>query len=322
MKAIVVRAFGGPEVLKLEDVPDLSPGSGQVLIRAKAIGVNPVDTYLRSGTTARRPPLPYTPGSDVAGVIEKVGSGVTAFKAGDRVYTHGVADGHGTYSELVLCPETTAHPLSAARTFQEGAAVGTPYATAWAALFQRAMARPAEWVLVHGGSGGVGVAAIQMARQAGLRIIATAGTEKGLALAREQGAHEVLDHTKAGYLDRVMTLTGGRGADIVLEMLANVNLDRDLDILAPRGRVVVIGNRGRIEIDPRKTMMKNSAVLGLLISNTTPDEYREIHAALAAGLDSGTLRPVIARELPLAEAPAAHTAVMQPGALGKIVLTP
>jgi NADPH2:quinone reductase len=143
-----------------------------------------------------------------------------------------------------------------------------------------------------------------------------------MSLARGQGAHDVLNHRDADYLSAVMPLTGGRGVDLVLEMLANVNLDRDLEILAPRGRVMVVGNRGRIEIDPRKIMSKDGAVLGMLMMNATDDEYRVIHAALAPGLAGGWFTPVVGRELPLAEAAEAHRAVMEPGAYGKIVLLP
>jgi NADPH2:quinone reductase len=197
-----------------------------------------------------------------------------------------------------------------------------PYATAWRALFIRAHAKSGESVLVHGGSGGVGTAAIQLARAHGLTVIATAGTEKGMALVRSQGAHHALNHRDAGYLQQVSGLTDGHGVDIVLEMLANVNLDHDLDVLAHGGRVVVIGNRGRVEIDPRKTMAKDGAILGMTVFNTTRAEFKEIHAGLVAGLENGALSPVIAREMPLAEAPAAHVAVLEPGALGKIVLVP
>jgi NADPH2:quinone reductase len=200
--------------------------------------------------------------------------------------------------------------------------VGTPYGTAWKALFGRAQARPAETVLVHGASGGVGVAAVQLARAAGLRVIGTAGTERGLALAREQGAHEVLNHREPDYASRIVPLTGGHGVDVVIEMLANVNLDRDLELLALHGRVVVVGNRGRIEIDPRRAMSKEGTILGMTMFNATPDEHRTAHAAIVAGLANGSLRPVVGRELPLGEAPQAHVAVMEPGAYGKIVLVP
>jgi NADPH2:quinone reductase len=211
-------------------------------------------------------------------------------------------------------------PLPDTLSYQQGAAMGVPYATAWRALFMRAHARPGETVLVHGASGGVGIGAVQMARACGMRVIGTAGTDAGLTLVREQGAHEVLNHHEPDYLQKLMPLTGGRGVDVVLEMLANVNLDRDLDIIAPRGRIVVIGNRGRVEIDPRKAMGKDAAVIGMLLFNTPPEELREIHAGLGAGLERGTLKPVVGKQFPLADAPKAHMAVMEPGALGKIVL--
>jgi len=320
MKAIIVRAFGPPEVMTLEDAPAPAPGPTQVLVRVKAVGVNPVETYVRAGTYARKPNLPYTPGSDLAGVVEAVGAQVTGLRPGDRVYSHGTVS--GAYAEAAVCEASQVHPLPARVTFQQGSAIGTPYGTAWRALFLKAGARAGETVLVHGASGGVGTAAVQMARAAGLRVIGTAGSEKGLALVREQGAHEALNHRDPESLARVGSLTGGRGVDLVLEMLANVNLDRDLDLLALNGRVMVVGNRGRVEIDPRKIMSKDAAVLGLTMFNTTAEEYRTIHAALAPGLENGTLTPVVGRELPLADARQAHVAVLEPGAYGKIVLIP
>jgi NADPH2:quinone reductase len=320
MKAIVVRAFGPPDVMKLEEVPDPVPASGQVVVRTKGIGVNPVETYIRAGTYARKPNPPYTPGSDLAGTIEAVGGNVSRVKPGDRVYTHATIS--GAYAELALCDESHVHPLPERLSFAQGAALGVPYSTAWRALFLFAKARAGETVLIHGASGGVGVAATQIARASGLRVIGTAGTERGLALAREQGAHEVLNHRDPDYLSRVAPLTEGRGVDLVLEMLANVNLDRDLDVLAFRGRVMVVGNRGRIEIDPRKIMSRDAAVLGMTMINATAEEYRRIHAGIVAGLETGTLTPVVGRELPLMHAPQAHIAVMEPGAYGKIVLVP
>jgi NADPH2:quinone reductase len=319
MKAIVVKEFGGPQVMKLEEVPVPSPGAGQVTVRVRAVGVNPVDTYIRSGTYARRPALPYTPGTDVAGTVEAVGTGVTRVKAGDRVYAHAAVGG---YAEVALCEDWQAHPLPARVSFSQGAAMGVPYATAWRALFIRAHARAGEIVLVHGGSGGVGTAAVQIARAHGMTVIATAGTAEGAAVVEAQGAHHVLNHRDADYLQRIPELTGGHGADIVLEMLANVNLDRDLEVLAAGGRVVVIGNRGRVEIDPRKAMAKDGAILGMTLFNATRAEFHEIHAGLTAGLESGALTPVVAKELPLAEAVKSHVAVMEPGAQGKIVLVP
>ncbi len=320
MKAIRVSAYGGPEVLKLEEVPTLEPGPGQVLVRNHAVGVNPVDTYLRSNTDNRGPKLPYTPGSDAAGVIEAVGSGVTGVKAGDRVYVGGTSS--GAYAELSLCEQAQVHPLAAGVGFAQGAAVNVPYATAYHALFNRGHGQAGETVLVHGASGGVGIGAVQLARARGLTVIGTAGTERGKKLVLGEGAHHVLDHTAPGYLDEVMRLTGNRGVDVVLEMLANVNLQKDLGIIAMRGRIVVIGNRGTTEINARSAMNKDAAILGMALFHASPAQLAGIHAALVEGLANGTLRPVVGQEIPLAQAPRAHEAVMEPGHYGKVVLIP
>jgi NADPH:quinone reductase len=319
MKAIVVHEFGGPEVLKLEDVPAPAPGPSQVLVRVKAIGVNPVDTYIRTGTYARKPQLPYIPHTDLGGVVEAVGASITRFKKGDRVYTFAV---NGGAAELAVCEEWQVQPLPENVSFQQGAALGVPYGTAWRALFIRAHARAGETVLVHGASGGVGTAVVQLARSHGLRVFGTAGTDEGLKLIREQGVHAAFNHREGNYRAAILAETDGQGVDLVVEMLANVNLDHDLELLALRGRVVIIGSRGRIEIDPRRTMARDLSIHGLTLFNATPEEFREIHAGLVAGLANGTLRPVIGKELPLGDVAKAHQAVMEPGAFGKIVLIP
>jgi len=320
MKAIRVSEYGGPSVLKFEEVPTPQIGATQVLIRNHAAGVNPVDTYLRSNTDNRGPKLPYTPGSDAAGVIEGVGHAVTGARKGDRVYVGGTLS--GAYAEMVLCEQSQIHPLPANASFAQGAAVNVPYATAFHALFHRAHGEAGESVLVHGASGGVGIAAVQLARARGLKVIGTAGTDKGRRLVQEQGAHHVLDHTAPGYLDEVLKLTDNKGVDVILEMLANVNLQKDFGALAMRGRVAVIGNRGSIDFNPRLAMNKNAAILGVALFHATPAQLVGIHDALVEGLRNGSLRPVIHQELPLAQASRAHEAVMENGHLGKIVLVP
>lgn len=321
MKAIVVREFGDPTVMRVEEVPTPAPGSDQVLVRLRAAGVNPVDTYVRRGVYARRPHLPYTPGADGAGTVHAIGARVTRFAPGDRVYvTATVAGPYGSYAEYAVCDPAQIHPLPHNVSFAQGAALGVPYGTAYRALMQRAAARPGETVLVHGGSGGVGTAAIQMARAAGMTVLATAGTREGLKLAADLGATHAFNHTDADYTDRILAATGGAGVDVILEMLANVNLNRDLAMLARFGRVVVIGNRGTVEIDPRQAMSRDADIRGMILFNTPPEDMAEMHAAIVAGLRDGTLKPVVGRELPLEEAPRAHDAVMAPGAHGKIVL--
>ena len=320
MKAIRVREFGPPEVMRMEEVPDPAPGPGQVLVRIEAAGVNPVETYIRSGAYARRPSLPYTPGNDAAGIVESGGGRSPGGNRG-RPCVH-IGNGDRRLRGACLCDASRVHPLPGSVSYAQGAAVGVPYATAWRAFFQRARAVPGETVLVHGASGGVGIAAVQIARAAGLRVFGTAGTAEGLALVLLEGAHAVFDHHSAGYMEEAVAATGGRGFDVILEMLANVNLARDLKTLAMGGRVVAIGSRGAVEIDPRDTMARDASVLGMSLFNLPDADRAVVHAALVAGLENGTLRPVIGRELPLSAAPESHVAVMSPGARGKIVLLP
>jgi NADPH2:quinone reductase len=320
MKAIRIHELGGPAVLRLEEVPAPSAGPGQVVVRIGAAGVNPVDTYLRAGTYARKALLPYTPGTDGAGTVESVGEGVKRLVPGDRVYLAGSIS--GTYAEKALCDEASVYPLPPHVSFAQGAAIYVPYTTAYRALFHRAHARAGETVLINGASGGVGVAAVQLARAAGLHVVGTASTDKGRRMVAAEGAHEILDHKAPGHFERALASTGGRGFDVILEILANVNLASDLTILALHGRVVVVGSRGPIEINPRESMMRDATILGMTIWNISPADIASIQAAIIAGLENETLRPVVGQEIPLSEAPRSHVAVMEPGAYGKIVVIP
>lgn len=318
MRAIRVHEFGEPSVLKLEEVPDPTPAAGQVVVRLHAVGVNPVETYIRQGIYGPRQ-FPYTPGTDGAGVVEAVGAGVTTAKAGDRVYVAGSAS--GTYAEKTVCSASGVHRLPEHVTFAQGAALGVPYATAHRALFHRGRARPGETVLVHGATGGVGTAAVQLARAYGLTVVGTGGTARGRDLVLNEGAHHVLDHNDPAYLQQLMSLTGDRGVDLILEMLANVNLAKDLTVLAKNGRVVVIGSRGEVQITPRETMARDADIRGMTLMNATASDLAGIHAAVVAGLENRTLRPVVGTEIPLAEAARSHEEVMRAsGAFGKIVM--
>jgi NADPH2:quinone reductase len=320
MKAILVREFGGPEVLKLEEIPTPRPAAGQVLVRIHAVGVNPYDTYMRNGAYAIKPPLPYTPGSDGAGVVETIGQGVNKVKPGDRVYVAKTVT--GAYAEYALTLESQVHLLTANITYAQGAGIWVPYGTAYHALYQCTRARGGETVLIHGASGGVGIAGVQMARAMGMIVLGTAGTEKGLDLVKREGAHHVFDHTKPDYKEQILKTTGGLGVDVILEMLANVNLGHDLKLLALHGRVVVIGSRGDVTISPRDLMTRRGSIHAFTLWGITEAEEKEIHAGLIAGLENGTLRPIVRKELPLAEAPRAHKEILEPGAFGKIVLVP
>ena len=323
MKAIRVPAFGGPEVLKHEDVAAPQVGPGLVLVRVKAVGVNPVDVSIRNGAYKNVVP-PYIPGSDAAGVVEAAGDGVTRVKAGDRVFITGTTSPSftGACAEFALSREGQVHPLPSTLTFAQGAAIYVPYGTAYRSLVQRAKGQANETVFVHGASGGVGIASVQLGRALGLRVIGTASTEKGRELVLKEGAHHVLDHKDPGYLQKLTALTDGKGPDIILEMASHHNLGKDLTVLAKYGRIVIIGCRGPVEINPRDAMLRDAVILGMHLGNPTETEAAAIWAGLAAGFTNGTLRPVIGRELPLAEAAQAQKAVMEQTAYGKIILVP
>jgi NADPH2:quinone reductase len=320
MKAIVVHEFGAPEVMKLEEFPTPQAGPGQAVVRVHAAGVNPFDTYMRAGTYAIKPQLPYVPGGEGAGVVESVGEGVNQFKPGDRVYVgHPVT---GTYAEYTLALESQLHRLPDRTTFNQGAGIYVACGTAYHALYHHANARAAETLLVHGASGGVGIAAVQMGRAMGMTVIGTAGTDNGLALVRREGAHRAFNHRTPGYTDAILKATNGRGVDIILEMLANVNLANDLKLLARFGRVIVIGSRGDITITPRDLMARTASVKGFVLWGISEADEADVHAGLYAELENGTVRPIVGKELPLGEAVRAHKEILETGAHGKIILVP
>ena len=319
MRAIRVHEFGDPDVLRLEEVPAPAPVEGEVLVRIQAAGVNPYETYVRSGNYRALPALPYTPGVDGAGVVAQAGPG-TAVEPGTRVY---VTDSlSGTYAEYALCRAEDVLPLPEALTYPQGAALGVPYATAFRALFQRGRARAGEQLLVHGASGAVGIALLQLALAAGLVVKGTAGSEAGRELAAAQGALRTFDHHDPEHLADAVASTGGRGFDMIVELLANVNLGDDLPALALNGRVVVVGNRGTVEVNPRDLMNVEGSIVGVMASLATPAEVAESDAAVAAGLREGWLRPTVGREMALADAPRAHRHIIERPALGRLVLVP
>ena len=320
MKAIVVREFGEPDVMKLEDVPTPEPTGSQVRVRIYAAGVNPVDTYLRTGIHAHAPNLPYTPGKDGAGVVDAVGPEVTKFKPGDRVYTAGSIS--GTYAEFSLCRQEDLGQLPDNVSFEQGAGVWTPYATSYRALFQKAAAVVGETVLIHGASGGVGIAATQWAKNAGCRVVGTASSDEGKQLVKEQGADAVFDHTDGDHFGDVHDFADDKGVDVIIEMLANINLERDFEALAMYGRIVIVGNRGSLQFTPRQAMTKDATLYGMSLFNSDQNDRKEIHSAIYDGLAAGFISPVVRRSISLADAPHAHNEIIDSKALGKIVLTP
>ncbi|XP_022069380.1 quinone oxidoreductase-like [Acanthochromis polyacanthus] len=319
MKAIRVSEFGAPSVLKMASVSIPQPGNGKVLIRVHACGVNPVETYIRAGNY-EKPALPYTPGTDAAGVVESVGEGVTAVKKGDRVYT--IATDTGSYAEYTVAAEDCVHKLPDALDFAQGAAIGIPYFTAFRALVHKARVKAGQTLLIHGASGGVGIATCQLARAMGLKVLGTAGTPEGVKLITQNGAHQAFNHREKGYTDKIMAATDGKGVDVIVEMLANSNLNKDLQMLAKRGRIVIIGSRGPIEIDPVDIMVKEALVTAVLIFYAKPEENKQSASYLFSGMEAGWLRPLVGSKYPLDKAAQAHKDIIEsPGAGGKMILT-
>ena len=318
MKAIIVESFGGPEVLVQKEVPRPEITDDQVLVKIEFAGVNPVDCYIRSGTYASLPALGYTPGMDGAGTVEAVGRGVRGYRKGQRVYVAGSVS--GTYAEFCVCNPIQLHPLPRQSSFEEGACIGIPYATAAYALFHRASLRRGQSVLVHGATGGVGIAAIQLAKRAGLRVFATGGSDAGRILLQSQGADVVFDHHQPGYEQQILEASAGAGVDLIVEMLANANLGRDLQMLSINGCVAVVGSRGMVQIQPRELMVRDGDIRGIMLSKAPPGVIGRIHTELLSGFTDGNLRPVIRSVFALERAMEAHHLQMTPGALGKIIL--
>ncbi|MCP4341913.1 MAG: NADPH:quinone reductase [Desulfobulbaceae bacterium] len=319
MKIIEVKEFGGPEVMELVEKQPFQPGAGEVVVQVEAVGVNPVETYIRAGTYPKLPDLPYTPGGNVSGIIKSCGSDVSQWQQGDRVYS--AATLSGGYGEMALCGTDQIFRLPQNISFGQGAAIGVPAATAWRALFIRGRAKAGERLLIHGASGSVGQAAVQLAKDARMLVFGTAGDEKGCALVEELGA-KAFNHNAENYEDELLKGTCGEGFDLILEMLADKNLETDLHLLAPRGRVIIIGSRGRIEIDPRLTMGKETEIRGLAVFNATHEEVIKTHTALYSAMERGILVPTVSKEMALGDAPLAHQLVMNDGKCGKIILVP
>lgn len=325
MKAVLMSRFGGPEVLEYvsTDPPEL--GVGEVRVRLEASGVNPAETYIRTGEYAFfQPPLPCTLGFDGAGYVQEIDSEAASsgLAVGDRVFVSCLHERRrlGTYAEQVVCRPSSVHPLPDHLDFEAGAAVGVPMSTAWRAVHQLGGVVPSDLVLVHGASGAVGLPAVQLAVAAGATVIGTAGSARGEAAVRTAGARHVLRHDLPGYLDGLQDLTEGHGVDLVVEMLADVNLARDLEELAPFGRVIVVGSRGSLYLSPRRLMVKEATVRGTALWNCRPGEWAELTAGVATALRERVLQPVVGEVFPLSAAAEAHRFLLEAPSAGKVVL--
>ena len=320
MKTLRITAFGKPPTMSYDDVPDPTPGPGEVVVSVEAAGVNPVDTYVAAGAYAVKPDLPYAPGGEAAGTVLSVGEGVADFAEGDRVIVCRAAAGRlqGCFAEQCVCETKWLMTLPSHLSFSQGAAVNVAYITAFRALIEVAKPNDGETVLIHGATGGVGLAALQIAKAHNLKVVATGGSDAGRELLKKQGADVVLDHHAADHLDALKDSP----PDVILEMAGHVNLQKDIDAIAPNGRIVVIGNRGETTIDARGLMGKQAAVIGMSYFNGGDAAVQKAMAALQVGLDAGDLKPVVQAEVPMDNAQRAFDLVMKGDSHGKIVLLP
>lgn len=324
MKAIEISEFGGPEVLKYKEVAEPSPNKNEVRVRLFAAGVNPNEAYIRTGTYSFFiPNLPYIPGFDGAGVVDEIGEDVNNIMVGDRVFVAALLANRntGTYAQKVVCDASVVHKLPDSISYEEGASLGIPALTAYRALFHRAKIKPGKTVLIHGASGGVGSLAVQMAKGIGAIVIGTASSDDGKKFIVTSGADYAIDHVNENNKEEIMSITKNKGPDVIIEFLANINLETDLKIVAQYGRIVVVGNRGNIEINPRLAMIKEADILGLALWNVRPKEYNESLYAVEALLKSGLLKPKMGDVFNLENAKLAHEQIMSKKSPGKIVLS-
>ena len=326
MKAIQVTSFGGPEVLEYVDLEEPQIESQEVKVKLKAAGLNPSEAYVLTGNYAfYQPDLPFTPGFDGSGIVEEVGDEVQGLKAGDRVFTVGLLAQRntGSYAEKVVVDADCVYPLPDQVSFEEGASLGVPALAAYRALFHVGRLRPGETVLIHGASGAVGNIAVQMARAFGAAVIGTAGADnpRGKKIILEAGAHHAISHVTEKNKSELSTITDGKGPDLIIEMLADHNLQTDLEVIKAEGRIVVVGNRGKITIDPRLTMGKESRILGMAVWHMTEADRIESLSAISASLENGTLKPHVGEIYPLSQAQKAHEEILDKAGRGKMILS-
>jgi NADPH2:quinone reductase len=324
MKAVRIHEYGGPEVLVCDEVERPAPGPQQALIRVEAAGVNPVDVAVREDRFPTPKAPPKTIGSDGAGVVVEVGPDVAGLAVGDEVFFSGLGIGsEGSYAEYAVIAAVQAVPKPPSASFVEAAALGLAFATAHYGLVHRAQLQPDETVLVQGAAGGVGSAAVQLARVLGGRVFGTVSADDDAIRVRELGAEATIDRKREDVAARARELTGGNGVDIVVELHTSANLDTDLAAIARGGRIVCIGQGPRPEAEVPIGRARAAAASLLFTSwgNAGRAGVADILREVSQLVEEGRLRPVVGRTFPLAEARAAHEALAGRH-YGKIVLVP
>ena len=324
MRAVVVDRLMDPSELSVREVPDPTPRAGTLLVEVRAAGCNFFDLLMVQGRYQVKPPLPFVPGAEVAGVVRAVGEGVRGFAPGERVF--GTA-GLGGFAELALLPAGAAWRLPEGMSFDEGAALPIIYPTSYAGLVHRAALRPGEDLLVHAAAGGVGIAAVQIGKALGARVLATAGGAEKVAIALREGADFGIDYEKEDFVARVMELTGGKGADVIYDSVGGDVFEKSLKCIAWNGRLLVIGfASGKIpSVQANRILLKNIAVTGLhwgAHAQKEPETVPKVFDALLALHREGKLRPVIFARYPLERVAEALAALGGRKSYGKVILSP
>ena len=332
MHAAFIRQIGAPSVIEYGELPTPEPGPSEVLVKVGAVSVNPIDTYIRSGAVSMASQFPYIIGCDLAGVVERCGTGVKRFQPGDRVWgsNQGLFGRQGTFAEYAAVDEKWLYPTPTEQTDAEAAAGALVGITAHLGLFLNAGLKPGELVFVNGGGGGVGSAVIQMAKAAGAKVIATAGRAETIKTCRDLGADLVVDYHDSK-MDEAMRAfaTPHGGIQVWFETQREPTLDRTVSLMAPRGRIVLMAGRtARPEFPVGPFYVKDLRMAGFAMFNASPDEQRATADAMNAWAQAGKWKPLIGATMPLAEAAQSHqlqedNTLQKSGTLlGKIVLTP
>ncbi len=324
MRAVVVDRWMEPKELAVREVPEPVARANQVVIDDEAAGCNFFDILLVQGKYQMKPPFPFTPGAEVAGVVRELGPGASGVAIGDRVFA-GLA--LGAFAERVAVPVAALHPMPEAMSFPEAAAFPVVYPTSYAALVLRANLRERETLLVHAAAGGVGVAAVQIGKALGARVIATAGGADKLEIARRAGADLAIDYSSGDWVDAVKQATGGRGADVIYDPVGGEIFEGSLKCIAWNGRLLVIGFAGGTipEVKANRILLKNISVVGLhwgAYATNEPERVPEVFSGLARLYESGHVRPLIFGTYSLDDVPKALEALGSRGSYGKVIIAP
>jgi len=331
MNAAYIEETGAAEVIRFGELPTPVPRDGEVLVKVEAAALNPVDCYIRAGIVAMPLPKPFIPGCDLAGTVSAIGPNVTRFRVGDRVWgsNQGLLGRQGTFAEFCCPAEDWLYPLPPSVRAEEAAALALVGITAHLGLFWRTNLQAGETVFVNGGTGGVGMAVIQMSKATGAKVIATVGSAEKAELAREFGADTVVNYKTDDVSAAVKAATGGRGVDVWFETLPPTDLERTIDLMAPRGRIVVMAGRQAKPVFPNGAFyVRGLSLFGFVMFAMTPPEQRVCADAMNRWMAEGKLKALIGRVLPLSQSAAAHrlqeeNTLGKAGTLsGKIVLVP